>query len=147
MTNLELRLDEGTKVVDASGLVLGRMASIVAKRLLNGEKIIIVNAEKAVISGDKYTLTRQYNDYLRIGHPGRGPLHPRRPDQIVKRAIRGMLPYKRPRGREAFKRLRVYVGIPEELRRVPAETIPKADAGKLRGRYITVFELVQHIKG
>lgn len=142
-----LRLDEGTKVVDASGLVLGRMASIVAKRLLNGEKIIIVNAEKAVISGDKYMLTRQYNDYLQIGHPGRGPLHPRRPDRIVKRAIRGMLPYKRPRGREAFKRLRVYVGIPEELKGIPAETIPEADASKLRGRYITVLELAQHIKG
>ncbi|MEM1514999.1 MAG: 50S ribosomal protein L13, partial [Candidatus Bathyarchaeia archaeon] len=87
-----LPIDERTRIIDATGLVLGRMASVVAKRLLNGEKIIIVNAEKAVISGDKYIIIRRYHNYLQIGHPGKGPLHPRRPDRIVKRAIRGMLP-------------------------------------------------------
>lgn len=140
-------IDEKTKIIDATGLVLGRMASIVAKRLLSGEKIIIVNAEKAVISGDKHMIVRQYNDYLQIGHPGKGPLHPRRPDRIVKRAVRGMLPYKQPRGRDAFKRLRVYMGIPVELRDKPMETIPEASANKLKCRYITIQELSRHIQG
>jgi len=134
-------------VIDAKGLILGRMASIVAKRLLNGEKIIIVNAGGAVISGDRYNIIREAHDYLQIGHPGKGPLHPRRPDRIVKRAVRGMLPYKSPRGREALKRLRVYVGVPSELKGMSMETIPEADAGKLGGRYITVSELAQHIQG
>lgn len=140
-------MDERTSIIDATGLVLGRMASIIAKRLLNGEKIIIVNAEKAVISGDKHMIIRRYHDYLQIGHIGRGPLHPRRPDRIVKRAIRGMLPYKWPRGRAAFKRLRVYMGVPAELKGKPMETIQEASANKLRGRYITIMELSKHIQG
>lgn len=142
-----IKSDERTRVIDAAGLVLGRMASIVAKRLLNGERIIIVNAEKAVISGDKHMLIRQYHDYLQIGHPGRGPLHPRRPDRIIKRAVRGMLPYKQPRGREALKRLTVYIGVPPEFRGMTFETIPEADASRLKGRYMTIFELARHIEG
>ncbi|MEM1607024.1 MAG: 50S ribosomal protein L13 [Candidatus Bathyarchaeia archaeon] len=134
-------------IIDAKGLVLGRMASMIAKRLLNGEKIIVVNADGAVISGDKYRIIRQYHEYLQIGHPGKGPLHPRRPDRIVKRAIRGMLPYKQPRGREALKRLRVYVGVPEDLKGKPMETIPEADASRLRGPRITVSDLSKHIIG
>ncbi|MCX8171892.1 MAG: uL13 family ribosomal protein, partial [Candidatus Bathyarchaeota archaeon] len=72
-----------TTIIDAKGLVLGRMASVIAKRLLSGEKIIVVNADCAVMSGDKYRIIQQYHDYLQIGHPKRGPLHPRRPDSIV----------------------------------------------------------------
>lgn len=138
---------EKVTIIDAKGLVLGRMASVVAKRLLNGEKIIIVNAGEAVISGDRLSIIRKAHEYLQIGHPGKGPLHPRRPDRIVKRAIRGMIPYKRPRGREALKRLRVYVGVPEELRGMSMETIPEADAGKLGGKYITVSELSRAVRG
>ena len=44
----------------------------------------------------------------------RGPYYPKRPDEIAKRSIRGMLPYKRPRGRAAFERVRVYLGNPYE---------------------------------
>lgn len=138
---------ERVAVIDAKGLILGRMASIIAKRLLNGEKIIIVNAGEAVVSGKRYSVIRRAHEYLQIGHSGKGPLHPRRPDMIVKRAIRGMLPYKRPRGREALKRLRVYIGVPEEFRGKSMETIPEADVRNLKGPYITVSELSQAIKG
>jgi len=134
-------------VINAKGLILGRMASVVAKRLLNGEKIIIVNAGDAVISGNKYSIIKAAHKYLQIGHPGKGPLHPRRPGRIVKRAIRGMLPYKSPRGREALKRLRVYVSIPENLKGMRLETIPEADVRRLSGPYITVSELSQYIEG
>lgn len=138
---------ERVAIIDAKGLILGRMASVVAKRLLNGEKIIIVNAGEAVISGKRHSIIREAHEYLQIGHPGKGPLHPRRPDMIVKRVIRGMLPYKRPRGREALKRLRVYIGVPEEFRGKSMETIPEADVRNLKGPYITVSELSQAIKG
>jgi len=141
------QIDERTRIINAAGLILGRMASVVAKRLLNGEKIIIINAEKAVISGDRHMIFGQHHDYLEIGHPRKGPHHPRRPDRIVRRAIRGMLPYKQPRGREAFRRLRVYMGVPAELRDKPLETIPEADVSKLRGQYITVLELSRHLQG
>ena len=136
-----------TTIIDAKGLILGRMASIVAKRLLNGEKIIIVNAENAVISGKRLSLIREKHEFLQVGHPKKGPIHPRRPDNIVKKVIRGMLPYKTPRGREALKRLRVHIGVPEEFKGKEMETIPEADVSRLRGRYITVSELAQAIKG
>jgi large subunit ribosomal protein L13 len=136
-----------TTIIDAKGLILGRMASVVAKRLLNGEKIIIVNAENAVISGKRLSVIREKHEFLQVGHPKKGPIHPRRPDNIVKKVIRGMLPYKTPRGREALKRLRVHIGVPEEFKGKEMETIPEADVSRLRGRYITVSELAQAIKG
>ncbi len=132
-------------VIDAKNLILGRMASIVAKRLLNGERIIIVNAEKAVISGKRLSILREEKEFLQVGHPGKGPYHPRRPDQIVKRTIRGMLPRKKPRGKLALKRLRVYIGVPEEFENREKETIPEADAAKLRCPYILVADLAKEI--
>ncbi|MCW4021080.1 MAG: 50S ribosomal protein L13 [Candidatus Bathyarchaeota archaeon] len=138
---------EGVKatVIDAKGLILGRMASIAAKRLLNGEKIIIVNAEEAVISGKRLSILRKSEEFLQVGHFRKGPLHPRRPDSIVKKVIRGMLPRKKPRGREALKRLRVYIGVPQEIEDKERETVSEADARDLRGPYIRVSELARNV--
>jgi len=132
-------------VINAEGMILGRMASIVAKRLLNGEKIIIVNAEKAVISGSRRSILEDAKAFLQIGRPRAGPLHPRKPNDIVRRTIRGMLPRRKPRGQQAYKRLRVYTGFPEELRAKGTETIPEIDAGKLKGPHIKVSDLAQAI--
>ncbi len=142
---MKLQIDERTSIIDADSLILGRMASVVAKRLLNGEKIIIVNAEKAVISGKRLSLIREAKDFLQVGHPGKGPYHPRRPDQIVKRTIRGMLPRKKPRGQQAYKRLQVFIGIPDELKDVEMEKIPEANAEKLRCPYIRVADLARAV--
>jgi len=131
--------------IDAKGLVLGRMASIVAKRLLNGERINIVNAEEAVISGKRLSIIRESKQFLEVGHFRRGPLHPRRPDMIVKKVVRGMLPRKKPRGQKALKRLRVHIGVPQELRDKEKETITEVAARNLRGPYIRVSELARNI--
>ena len=131
--------------IDAKGLVLGRMASIVAKRLLNGERINIVNAEEAVISGKRLSIIRESKRFLEVGHFRRGPLHPRRPDMIVKKVVRGMLPRKKPRGQKALKRLRVHIGLPQELRDKEKETITEVAARNLRGPYIRVSELARNI--
>jgi len=133
------------RIIDANNLVLGRMASIVAKRLLNGERIIIVNAEKAVISGKRLSILKEAREFLQVGHFRKGPLHPRRPDTIVKRVIRGMLPRRKPRGMEALKRLRVYIGVPQEFEDKEKETIPEVDARNLRGPYIRVSELARSV--
>ncbi len=103
-------------VVDATGLVLGRLASITAKSLLSGEEINIVNAEKAVITGQRDAIFADYEHTRARGHKERGPYFPRRPEMILKRTVRGMLPYKMRRGRDAFSRLRIYVGIPREFK-------------------------------
>jgi len=132
-------------VIDAKGLILGRMASVIAKRLLQGETIIIVNAEKAAISGKRLSRTREAKTFLEVGHPGKGPYHPRRPDRIVRRTIRGMLPWKKPKGQQAYKRLKVYLSIPQELKGEEAQTIPEASAERLRCPYMTVGELAREI--
>ncbi len=100
-------------VVDARDCILGRVASEVAQRALEGERIAIVNAEDAVITGDKEDVFDTYRTRIQLGSD-RGPYYPKRPDTIFKRAVRGMLPYKKKRGREAFENVRVYVGNPYE---------------------------------
>jgi len=132
-------------IIDADGLILGRMASQVAKRLLNGERIIIVNAEKAIISGKRLSILREKHDFLQVGHFRKGPYHPRRPDMIVKKVIRGMLPRRKPRGKNALKRLRVYIGVPKDYEEKEKEKIPEADGRDLRGPYIKVSELARNI--
>ncbi|MBS7646841.1 MAG: 50S ribosomal protein L13 [Candidatus Bathyarchaeia archaeon] len=132
-------------VINADGLILGRMASIIAKRLLKGEKIAVVNAEKAVISGKKKSKVAEAKEFLEVGYPGKGPFHYRRPDRILRKTVRGMLPYKQPKGKQAFKRLRVFIGVPEELKNVKMETIEEAQAKKLTCSYFTLGEFAKEI--
>lgn len=113
-------------VIDADGHILGRLASHVAKRLLQGEEITIINAEKALVSGRRRQVVAAYREARGRGSPGKGPHFPRPPDRILRRTVRGMLPYKRGRGREALGRLRVYLGTPAELAGVEAQRIPAA---------------------
>jgi len=120
-------------IIDGEGLVLGRLASKVSKKLLDGENVTVLNAEKIVISGTKdwaYKKYKQRIDRASISNPRRmGPKYPRRPDDIFRRTVRGMLPYKQSKGREAFKSLKVYVGIPAEFQNEeilqPLEAMPK----------------------
>ncbi len=100
-------------VIDARDCILGRVASIVADRALDGERIAVVNAERAVITGNDDDIMSVFEKRLDVGSD-RGPYYPKRPDRIFKRSIRGMVPYKRPRGREAFENVRCYVGNPYE---------------------------------
>lgn len=118
-------------VINADGLILGRLASIVAKRLLKGETISIVNADKAVISGSPEATFDNYKTSVDRGTRERGPYFPRRPDQIVKRTVRGMLPKKRATGIEALSRLKVYVGIPSLVGREEMSSIPEASMTRL----------------
>jgi large subunit ribosomal protein L13 len=134
-------------IIDAKGLILGRMASNVAKLLLEGEKVVILNAEKAAISGKKQHIVTDAKTFLEVGHPRKGPYHPRRPDKIVSRTIRGMLPRRKPKGIQAFKRLRVYLGVPVEFEGKNIQTITEATTGKLKSPYITVGELAKEIGG
>ena len=100
-------------VVDARDCILGRVASNVAERALDGERVAVVNAEAAVITGNEDDVLSKFQKRVEVGSD-RGPAYPRRPDGILKRSIRGMVPYKTPRGREAFENVRVYLGNPYE---------------------------------
>jgi len=126
-------------VIDANNLILGRMASTVAKRLLNGEDIKIINAEKAIISGRKDTTFDRYRQYVGRGSREFGPRFPRRPDQIISRTIRGMIPHTKMTGRDAYNRLRVYIGVPPELSKENATTVEEASIMRLSTIKYTVL--------
>jgi large subunit ribosomal protein L13 len=132
-------------VFDAKGLILGRMATQIAKRLLNGDEIVIVNAEKAVISGRKRSKVNEVKEFLEVGGVGYGPFHNRRPDRIVRKTVRGMLPFRQPKGKQAYKRLKVFIGVPEGMKNQKMETVGDARASKLKCAYFTVGELSREI--
>lgn len=133
-----------TKVIDADGLVLGRMATAVAKRLLQGEEIHIVNAEKAVITGDPEATVRNWEFKRNVGTRRKGPFYPRMPDRMVKRTVRGMLPYREPRGRKAYRALRCYIGVPREHAGKPSEK-PEGARFRHQCRYITIGDLAKEL--
>jgi large subunit ribosomal protein L13 len=129
-------------VINGEGLLLGRMASLVAKRALNGEIIAVVNAEKAVISGSRARVFANYDRKRSRGSREGGPFFPRRPDHLVKRTIRGMLPYKNARGADAMKRIRIYVGVPVELAGTEMEVPDEAHMDRLNNpKFVTVGAL------
>jgi large subunit ribosomal protein L13 len=132
-------------VINAEGLILGRMASKVAKKLLNGENVIIVNAEKSVFSGKKKSKVAEAKQFLEVGAPERGPFHYRRPDRITRKTVRGMLPIKQPKGKTAYKRLKVFMGVPEDLKDQKLGTFEEAQAAKLKGPHFTLGELAKEI--
>ncbi len=118
-------------IIDGTGHVIGRMASVVAKRLLKGEEIVIVNAEKTIITGRRSRVFAIYEAKRNRGSTasrmrGIGPLYPRRPDMILRRTISRMVPHQQARGREALKRLRVYMDVPAAYKDGPFEIIEVA---------------------
>ena len=136
-------------IIDAEGLILGRMASYIAKLLLSGYKVIVVNAEKAIISGERKRVINGYKLLLRV-KTHRNPYkqsrkRPRTPERIVKEAVRGMLPRDSWKGKQALTRLRVYVSIPKEFENKPRIKIENAHYTKLKGEYISVAEVAREL--
>jgi large subunit ribosomal protein L13 len=113
-------------VINAENLILGRLASHVAKLLLSGEEVTIVNAEKVVITGSKKQIMDDYHKKRDIGGVRKGPYYPRTPDRILRRTVRGMIPYKKPSGKKAYHRLKVYIGVPKDLKDEKLNTVKSA---------------------
>ena len=129
------------RTIDANGLILGRMASQAAKLALLGEQIQIINCEKAVVSGSKSKIEKA-RKLREMGSPFKGPFYPKSPERIVKRAIRGMLPYKQSRGRSALSRVRCYIGQPAELEVKEMVSLPNASKERITAiKTITVDKL------
>ena len=115
------------KIIDGKETILGRLASYAAKEALKGEEIVIINSEKIIITGRKENIQKEFSEKKgRIGSAQKGPKYSTPNEKIVKRTIRGMLPnYREGRGREAYKRIKCYVGIPKEFEKVDKISLTK----------------------
>lgn len=134
--------------VDATGQIAGRLCSNVAKLLLNGDRVIVVNAERTLVSGQRGSVMRSWLEYLKIAsvvHPKHGPFHSRTPDGIITKMVRGMLPRRRPKGEAALKRLRVYVRVPEQYAKVKFKGFENAQATKPIAYYVSLSEIASRI--
>jgi large subunit ribosomal protein L13 len=131
-------------VVDGTNHILGRLASNVSKLLLQGNKVVIINAEKILLSGGREKNMREYLERQKLKsrvNPIYGPYHAKRPENIVSRTVRGMLPMRKSKGAIAYDRLRVYVGVPKEFEGVEKTSFPRAMTTKPISFYINVGEI------
>ncbi len=137
-------------VIDAEGAVLGRLASYVAKLALMGIRVHVVNVEKAVITGERKRVVDSYKLLLEVKthkNPYRhSPYRPRNPILMFKKAVKGMLPKENWAGRLALKRVKAYIGFPEELKNKVVIRISNTLAEQLkRSEYITVGEVAKEL--
>lgn len=135
-------------VLNGEGMILGRLGSTVAKLLLNGNEVKIVNAEHIAISGHMRDLVTKYKQRIELkdkANPEHSPYISRRPDMFVKRVIRGMLPWKQPKGKAAYRRLRVYVGVPKDIKVGNENKIKTKHAKEVYETTVTVGELMKKL--
>jgi large subunit ribosomal protein L13 len=131
-------------VINGDGLIVGRVATFVAKKALNGETIRIINCDKMYVTGNKeYLLSDAHRKRIQ-GTWSKGPHFFRQPDRYVRRIIRGMLPHKTSRGMDAYRRVMCYIGAPDEFKNsvsVEGASIKKVPSLK----YLTVAEICKHM--
>ena len=133
-------------IVDAKDTIVGRLGTYVAKQVMIGNKVDVINCEESIISGRKAAIMEEYIRKMHRRAPSKGPFFYKKPDFFVKRIIRGMLPFKRARGREAFKNLRCHIGIPENLRNEKTVRITGAGMEKLHSAdYLKVKEICKAV--
>jgi len=126
-------------IIDGTNAVLGRLGSVVAQRIMDGEEIVVINAEKIVVTGERDMVFVDYKARVDRGDTTKrkGPFYPRRADLLFKRSVRGMIPWTSTSGREAYRRLHVFVGVPKQF--ADAETEKVEDAmKKISGKYTTL---------
>ncbi|RME78239.1 50S ribosomal protein L13 [Candidatus Woesearchaeota archaeon] len=133
-------------ILDAKDLIVGRLATVVAKKALLGEEVIIVNADKAIITGKPTVVKAKFKQSRNRTVPLKGPYIHRGADRLLRRKIRGMLPYKQEKGRKAFERIKCYIGIPPEFEGKNFETIEEANVKKLPNTHFTTLgEVSKHL--
>ena len=136
-------------VVDATNHIAGRLASNVAKLLLQGQRVTVVNCEKIMMSGKRETQIREYREFLEINsliNYKHGPVHYRRPDTMMAKMIRQMLPFDRkPSGKLAFARLRTYIGAPNETKPIEKIQFEKALITRAASNYTPLAEICRVI--
>jgi large subunit ribosomal protein L13 len=134
---------------DAEGCIVGRVAAAAAKAALLGDKVAVLNCEKAVISGTREAILAdmQYH-FSRTGRPTKGPFMQRVSDRFVRRIITRMLPRSKSRGREAVSRVLCYTGVPAEFKAKKLERVAGSESSKLPNqRFMTIGAITKHLGG
>lgn len=126
-------------VIDGKGLIYGRLASIVATKILDGEEVVVLNAEQIIITGERSEVFSEFKHKVDVGEvtKRKGPFYPRRADLLFKRSVRGMIPWMTTSGRDAYRRLHVFVGTPKQFEEVDKEKVDFA-MKKVTGKYTTL---------
>jgi large subunit ribosomal protein L13 len=132
------------RIINADGLVLGRMSSVIAKSLLNGEEITIVNCEKALISGNRVSTMEEYRRSWNMGKVRKGPFFPRMPDRIMRRTISRMMHHRMPKGKAAMARLTIHIGVPFSLKGAKFESPEVAKKTSLK-KYMTLGDVAREL--
>jgi len=133
-------------IINGSNLLMGRLASFAARKALEGEQVTIVNCKKVYVSGSPKGVLERYKRKFTLGTTLHGPFISRNPGFLMRRSIRGMLPWNRVRGREAFRRVKCYPDVPEALKGKPTVAIEAKGINKLPiTRYITLGEVCARI--
>jgi len=129
-------------IIDGKNLIAGRLASYAAKQALQGNDVQVINSEQVLVTGSQKDLVKKQRERQQRGHPYKGPFIPTREDRLLRRIIRGMLPFHYARGQTAYRKVKCYIGIPEELKDKKAETVPKSNISKTQTlKYIRLSEL------
>jgi large subunit ribosomal protein L13 len=137
-----------TLIIDAADAIVGRVAAYAAKQTMLGNTVKVINSEKAVVSGAKRYVIEEAVRQNQMGVARKGPFHYKLPDRHLRRVIRGMLPYKTPRGRVAYKSVLCYIGTPVEYQGQPSMRVPGADASKLPNlKRVTVGRICEELGG
>jgi large subunit ribosomal protein L13 len=134
-------------IINAKNHILGRIATVAAKKAKKGEEVHIINCRHIVITGKKEVTLKKYKNRRSRGAQSTGPHFPRTPKGIMKRTIRGMLPYKKPQGRAAFERIKCYNTTPRDIEESEGETIKEAHINKTDAQYITLNEISNELGG
>lgn len=135
-------------IINAENKIVGRLATVAAKKALLGEEVAVVNCEKAVFSGAKKKILLDYERKISMGVHTKGPFFHKIPYKIVRRVIRGMLPHRQPKGRDAFMRIKCYDNVPKEFQGKEMVDMEKASVSKLKNyKYVYVGELCRILRG
>ncbi len=133
-------------IINGENLILGRLATFAAKQALLKEEVKIVNCEKVIITGTRKNVFEKYKLRQSPGDVVHAPIVYRMSNMLVRRTIRNMLPWKKTRGREAYKKIFCYIGIPSDLKDEKMISLEKASVNKLKNlKYVPIKDVSAYL--
>ena len=141
-------MSENRIVVNADGIILGRLCSYVAKKALLGYSVDIVNIEKCIITGTPKIIFAKFKRFLNMGEPFHGPFIGSSAKDLFKRSLRRMVPHKKARGVEALARVKAYKGLPARYKDQSMEILQDMHVSKVPNtKYVRLEEVTRFLGG